>query len=31
LNELFDESIPFQQTTETKPCSFCAYKGICHR
>jgi hypothetical protein len=31
LNELFDENIPFQQTTETKPCGFCAYKGICHR
>ena len=31
LEELFDQSQPFDQTTEKKICEFCSYKEICNR
>lgn len=31
LNELFDSSVPFIQTTNLETCKYCAFKGICQR
>jgi hypothetical protein len=31
VEELFDPSIPFRQTTELKSCQWCAYKSFCRR
>ena len=31
LNELFDSSIPFIQTTNLDACKYCPFKGICQR
>ena len=31
LAELFNKDIPFAQTEDTKPCSFCDFKNICKR
>jgi hypothetical protein len=31
IDEIFDESIPFEQTTSEKPCKYCIYKSVCNR
>jgi ATP-dependent helicase/DNAse subunit B len=31
INEIFDPSIPFEQTTSSTPCKYCAYKSVCNR
>jgi hypothetical protein len=31
LNELYDPSVPFDQTTEEEICRFCPYQSICYR
>lgn len=31
LEEIFDPSIPFDQTNNLRICEYCPYKGICHR
>lgn len=31
LSELFDQTIPFRQTTNLDACNYCPYKGICQR
>jgi hypothetical protein len=31
LAELFDRSVPFDQTDNVEVCRFCAYRGICYR
>jgi len=31
LNELFDSSVPFRQTSNTENCIYCSFKGICQR
>ncbi len=31
LLQMFDKTIPFQKTTNTKRCSFCAYRDFCKR
>lgn len=31
LEEVFDRSIPFMQTKNTKICQYCAYAGVCNR
>jgi len=31
LNELFDPTVPFRQTEYNPTCSFCSFRGICHR
>ncbi|MDO9154142.1 MAG: PD-(D/E)XK nuclease family protein, partial [Paludibacter sp.] len=31
LNEIFDPEIPFFQTTNTSPCEYCLFTGICSR
>ncbi|MEZ4971729.1 MAG: PD-(D/E)XK nuclease family protein [Cyclobacteriaceae bacterium] len=31
LSELYDTSVPFDQTPNVKACGFCSYKGICRR
>ncbi len=31
LNELFDSSVPFRQTTNPDTCKYCSFKGICQR
>jgi len=31
LTEMFDERIPFTQTSNPRLCTFCAYKAICRR
>ncbi|MES2645665.1 MAG: PD-(D/E)XK nuclease family protein [Bacteroidota bacterium] len=31
LQEIFDPSVPFDQTTNPKICEYCDYKGICKR
>ncbi len=31
LEEIFNPKIPFEQTTDHKKCSYCAYVDICHR
>jgi len=31
LNELFDVTIPFRQTSNTDACTYCNFKGICQR
>lgn len=31
LEELFDPTIPFDQTTDLNKCSFCSFAGICKR
>ncbi len=31
LDEIFNPEIPFFQTTDTKPCGYCPYAGICNR
>jgi hypothetical protein len=31
LNELFDSSIPFRQTTNVDACTYCTFKGMCQR
>jgi CRISPR/Cas system-associated exonuclease Cas4 (RecB family) len=31
LEEIFNPEIPFDQTTDHKKCSYCAYADICHR
>ena len=31
LNELFDASIPFRQTSNVDACKYCNFKGICQR
>ncbi len=31
LAELFNREVPFSQTTQTKACEFCPFKGICYR
>ena len=31
LNELFDTSIPFRQTSNVDACKYCNFKGICQR
>ena len=31
LNELFDTSIPFRQTSNVDACKYCTFKGICQR
>jgi hypothetical protein len=29
LQEVFDENVPFDQTTNLKVCEYCDFKGIC--
>jgi len=31
IGEIFDPEIPFEQTTDEKRCTYCAYKDICNR
>jgi hypothetical protein len=31
LVELFDKTVPFDQTEHVELCRFCAYRGICYR
>lgn len=31
LEELFNPGVPFDQTTNTEICRYCAYQGICYR
>lgn len=31
IEEIFDSSVPFDQTNDLKKCSYCPYSGICHR
>jgi CRISPR/Cas system-associated exonuclease Cas4 (RecB family) len=31
LDELYDPTVPFDQTTDVELCRFCAYQGICYR
>jgi hypothetical protein len=31
LEEMFDPSIPFVQTENTKNCEYCPFRGICYR
>ncbi len=31
LSEIYDPSIPFDQTNDLYKCSYCPYSGICHR
>ena len=31
LTELFDETVPFRPTDQTKRCSYCTFKQICNR
>lgn len=31
VEEIFDETVPFSQSTSTKPCEYCSYKTICKR
>lgn len=31
LNELFDTSVPFRQTTNTDACTYCTFKGVCQK
>ncbi len=31
LDELYDPSVPFDQTTDVELCKFCSYQGICYR
>ncbi len=31
LKEMFDEEVPFSQTTDTDKCKYCPYAGICNR
>lgn len=31
LEELFDEQVPFRQTTREDVCGYCSFRGICHR
>ncbi|CAN5470433.1 PD-(D/E)XK nuclease family protein [soil metagenome] len=31
LQEIFDETVPFDQTTNLKTCEYCDYNGICKR
>lgn len=31
IEEIFDPSIPFDQTTDVESCRFCSYKHICYR
>ena len=31
LEELYDPSVPFDQTTDLELCKFCSYQQICYR
>jgi CRISPR/Cas system-associated exonuclease Cas4 (RecB family) len=31
LEELYDPTVPFDQTTDVELCRFCSYQGICYR
>ena len=31
LEELFDPTIPFDQTSDPEPCKYCPYSSICYR